>query len=146
HDVDVADLVVGYAAKSASFKVTGKTADFYRVEIDPGRPAFVAMTAAKSGGAPGGAVAFEPNWMVSPPLLSVTTPALETSEGKVHLHGSARDDHKVGDVYIVVQNRVAKVEFKKVFYRSNRNSSDPKKMDFDIDVPLWPGENYVHVF
>jgi len=125
--------------------VTGKTADYWRVEIDNGRPAFVAMNAARTASGGGGG-ALEPNWMVSPPLLTVTAPALETSDGRMRLHGAVRDDHKVGDVYVVVQNRTAKVDFKKVFYRSNRNSQDPRKMEFDVDIPLWPGENYVHVF
>ena len=32
-----------------------------------------------------------------------------------------------------------------MFYRSNRNGADPKKMAFDADVPLRPGVNVVTV-
>ena len=64
----------------------------------------------------------------------------------MHLHGLVKDDHKVSDVYVVVQNRAAKVELKKVFYRSNRNSKDATKMDFDADIPLGAGSNLVQVF
>jgi carboxyl-terminal processing protease len=138
--------VVGYAAKQASFKQTGKSPDgaWSRVEIEPGRPAFLQTSAIKSGGGAkvGG---FEPMWMVSPPVMALTPTALETGDGKVHIHGSAKDERKVSDVYVVVQNHNAKVDVKKVFYKSNRNGNDPRKMDFDVDVPLWPGENYVHV-
>ena len=138
--------VVGYAAKQATFKVTGKSADgtYTRVEIEPGRPAFVQTAAVKSGGS-SKAGGFEPMWMVSPPVLALSPAALETGDGKMHLHGQAKDERKVSDVYVVVQNHNAKIDLKKVFYKSNRNGSDPRKMDFDVDVPLWPGENYVHV-
>jgi carboxyl-terminal processing protease len=137
--------VVGYANKNAAFRVTGRTADFYRVEIEANRPAFVATQLVRSGAAPTTSASFAPTWMVSPPVLAVQTPALETPEGKVHLHGIVKDDHKVSDIYVVVQNRAAKVDLKKVFYRSNRNSKDATKMDFDADVPLWRGENYIHI-
>ena len=138
--------VVGYAAKQATFKMTGKSADgaWDRVEIEAGRPAFVMANAVKAGGS-SKAGGFEPMWMVSPPVMALNPTSLETGEGKVHIHGQAKDERKVSDVYIVVQNHNAKVDLKKVFYKSNRNGSDPRKMDFDADVPLWPGENYVHV-
>jgi carboxyl-terminal processing protease len=149
--------VIGYARRGAGFKVTAKTGDAYRVEVDATRPAFVAASAVKPGtnaqlsNATAGTAAaangsgFEAAWMVSPPLVSVAQPSLETTDGKVHLHGNVQDERKVSDVYIVVQNRNAKVELKKVFYKSNRNGQDPRKLDFDADVPLWPGENYVHI-
>jgi carboxyl-terminal processing protease len=135
--------VLGYANHNATFKLTGRTSDFARVEIEPGRPAFVAAAAIKPAGGASHVSTFEPMWMVSPPVLAVAQPALETPEGKVHLKGSVKDERRVSDVYIIVQNRSAKVEIKKVFYKSNRNGQDPKKLDFDADVPLWPGENYV---
>jgi carboxyl-terminal processing protease len=138
--------VVGYAQKGAGFKVTGKTGDFFRVDVEPGHPAFVAAAAVKTAaGTAHAGSGFEPTWMVSPPVLAVSTTALETTEGKVHLRGAVKDDRKVSDVYIIVQNRNAKIDLKKVFYKSNRDGQDKKKIDFDTDVPLWPGENYVHI-
>ena len=34
---------------------------------------------------------------------------------------------------------------RKVFYRSNRNGADPKRMPFEADLPLRPGVNIVSV-
>ena len=56
------------------------------------------------------------------------------------------DDRVVRDVYVRVWNRDAKIPMKKVFYQPNRLPGDPKKMDFDAEVPLWPGSNLVQVF
>jgi len=137
--------VIGFASRGASFKVTGRAAEYYRIEAEAGRPAFVAAQAVKPVGSPS-AGGFEPNWMVSPPLLAVSSPALETLDGKIHLRGTVKDERRVSDVFIVVQNRGAKIDFKKVFYRSNRKGADPRKIDFEVDVPLWAGENFVHIF
>jgi carboxyl-terminal processing protease len=52
------------------------------------------------------------------------------------MHGTASDDARLLDAYIFVGSR-------KVFYRSNRNGADPKRMDFDADLPLRPGVNVV---
>ena len=41
-------------------------------------------------------------------------------------------DEKLLDGYVFVGNR-------KVFYRSNRNGSDPKRLQFDTSIPLRPG-------
>ena len=35
---------------------------------------------------------------------------------------------------------------KKVFYMPNRPTGDRTKLDFEADVPLWPGSNMVQVF
>jgi hypothetical protein len=63
-----------------------------------------------------------------------------------HLKGHVSDDHLVRDVYVRVWNRNAKIPVKKVFYQPNRLSGDRTKMDFDTDIPLWPGSNLVQVF
>jgi carboxyl-terminal processing protease len=54
------------------------------------------------------------------------------------VHGAAVDDARLLDAYIFVGSR-------KVFYRSNRNGADPKRMAFDADLPLRPGVNVVTV-
>ena len=68
-----------------------------------------------------------------------------TNGDKIHLSGTARDDEQVTDAYIVVSNRVSKIEHRKVFYRSNRKSAQSGRMSFDADVPVWPGVNIVTV-
>jgi carboxyl-terminal processing protease len=150
-------LVVGRATKGTVFKVTGKVGGgpgapapgvapaggFTRVEIENGRTAFVATNDVKAGGTPH--PLFRPEWQVTPPVLTVAAPSVVTGD-TVHVIGHATDDRLVRDVYIRVWNRDAKVPMKKVFYQSNRATGDRTKLDFEADVPLWPGSNMVQVF
>jgi hypothetical protein len=46
---------------------------------------------------------------------------------------------------VFVSNRAAKVERRKVFYRSNRGAAQPTSQTLDAEVPLWPGTNVVTV-
>ena len=39
----------------------------------------------------------------------------------------------------------AKIDSRKVFYRSNRGAKDIKQLAFSADLPLWPGSNMVTV-
>ncbi len=50
------------------------------------------------------------------------------------------------DVYVRVWNRNAKIPVKKAFYQPNRPGDDRTKLDFEADIPLWPGSNLVQVF
>ena len=88
---------------------------------------------------------WKPEWQVTPPVLTVTAPTVVTGE-TVRVKGRASDDRLVRDVYIRVWNRDAKVPMKKVFYLPNRPNGDRTKLDFEADVPLWPGSNMVQVF
>ena len=65
-------------------------------------------------------------------------PALATRDAHIKIYGIASDDERLLDAYIFVGAR-------KVFYRSNRNGQDPKKMAFDADLPLRPGVNVVTI-
>jgi carboxyl-terminal processing protease len=51
----------------------------------------------------------------------------------------------VEDVYVFVSNQSAKIESRKVFYRSNRSGKDVKNLAFAADLPLWPGSNMITV-
>jgi carboxyl-terminal processing protease len=136
-------LVVGRAPKGTTFKVSGKLGAYTRLDLDNSRSAFIATADVKAGGAVHGALV--PEWQVTPPLLAVTAPTVATGE-TVHVKGRVTDDHLVRDVYIRVWNRNAKIPVKKAFYQPNRLVGDRTKMDFDADVPLWPGSNLVQVF
>jgi carboxyl-terminal processing protease len=140
-----AALVVGRAPKGATFKVTGRLGAFTRLDLDSTRSAFVATAdvSVASGGTVHGALV--PAWQVTPPVLTVTAPTLATGD-TVHLQGHVTDDHLVRDVFVRVYNRNAKIPVKKVFYQPNRVSGDRTKMDFETDIPLWPGSNLVQVF
>jgi carboxyl-terminal processing protease len=134
-------LVVGKAPSGAGFKLTGKSGAFDRVEIEPGRPAFVAVADVKQGGSP--RLAFQPTWMVMPPMLAVNA-ATVVNGPAVNVKGVVTDDMQVKDLFIRVYNRDSKLPAKKVFYQSNRG--EKTKMPFQTDVPLWPGSNIIQVF
>jgi carboxyl-terminal processing protease len=136
-------LVVGHAGKGTTFKVTGKTGAFTRVDVDATRSAFVASADLKSGGAVHGT--FKPDWEVTPPLLTVTAPTVAAGD-TVHIKGHASDERLVRDVYVRVWNRNAKIPVKKAFYQPNRLVGDRTKMDFDAEVPIGAGSNLVQVF
>ena len=65
-------------------------------------------------------------WQATPPLLDVKAP-LAVEQPSLRLPVSVRDDEQVLDGYVVVSNRVAKIEHRKVFYRSNRNGPSRKR-------------------
>jgi carboxyl-terminal processing protease len=46
---------------------------------------------------------------------------------------------------VFVSNPAAKIESRKVFYRSNRGGKDGKSLDFATDLPLWAGSNMVTI-
>jgi hypothetical protein len=121
--------------------VTGKTAAFTRVELEPGRPAFIATSDLKTGGNP--KPILQTLWQVTPPVLTASAPTV-VNGSTVHVKGQATDDHQVKDVYIRVINRDSKIQAKKVFYLPNRG--DRTKLPFETDVPLWPGSNFIQVF
>jgi carboxyl-terminal processing protease len=83
-------------------------------------------------------VAIEDTMAHAPPALEIPQPQLATSDSHTLVHGVASDDARLLDAFIFVGAR-------KVFYRSNRDGSDPRNMAFDADLPLRPGVNVVSV-
>ncbi len=134
-------LVVGYADKDAVFHATGKLGDFERIEIEPGRPAFVANADFTRGGS--GSPTYRQRWDATPPVLTVTAPTT-VSGNTVHIKGTATDNTEVKDLYVRVWNRDSKLPPKKVFYLPNRG--EKTHLSFETDVPLWPGSNLIQVF
>jgi len=135
--------VIGLAKKGATFRVRGKEASWVKLEVEPGRPGFVPTAATQPGGGQASANGFVQAWQVTPPSLAVSQSSLETTGGRYHLKGTAKDDVKVEDVFAIVSNRQSKIEGRKVFYKSNRGAKDPRKMDFDADIPVWAGNNQI---
>ncbi|MDB4967548.1 MAG: Carboxyl-terminal protease [Myxococcales bacterium] len=137
--------VLGTADKGAAFKLTGAVGDYWRVELD-GRPGYVAKTqGARSDGAVPAKVAWAQQMQVSPPRLDLKASSSVVDTSSIHISGTARDEHKVADVFVFVSNRGAKIDRRKVFYRSNRKSKDQATQTFDADIPLWAGANVVTV-
>ncbi len=135
--------VIGTAKKGATFRVRGKEATWVKLEVEPGRPGFVPAAATQTAGGQPTANGFVQAWQVTPPSLAVVQPSLETTGDRYHLKGTAKDDVKVEDVFVIVSNRQSKIEGRKVFYKSNRGAKDARKMDFDADIPVWAGNNQI---
>jgi carboxyl-terminal processing protease len=137
--------VIGSADKGTAFKLTGTAGEFWRVELD-GRPGFIAKTAAqKSEAAAPAKAAWAMAWQVSPPRLEVKSGAPIVDAATFHLSSTAKDEHKVADMFVFVSNRQAKIDRRKVFYRSNRKAQNQAMESFETDIPLWPGANVVTV-
>jgi len=137
--------LVGTAARGSSFKLTGRAGGYWRVEIESGRPGFIAEAAAQKASSDASKVSFNPSWQVSPPRIDLKPGALLVDAANYRLSGTARDERKVADVFVFVSNRASKIDRRKVFYRSNRKGAQPMQMGFDADIPLWPGANLVTV-
>jgi carboxyl-terminal processing protease len=153
----------GQLPKDGILGVTGAVAagggDWVRLDLGGGRFAFAQKNAGRLGGgtvpppkpakalssaqAKGATVSNPQGWVDllshSPPSISVEAIDLVTRTDRAHLKGFATDGDRVLDAYVFVGSR-------KVWYRSNRSGSDPKRATFELDVPLRPGINYVSVW
>ncbi len=118
--------------------VVGKLGDFDKIDLGNGRFAFVAAREVVAGGSPAGAVAFDDLYLHAPPMLEVKSAAMSTRDDKVKISGLATDAERLLDVYIFVGSR-------KLYYKSNRDGTDPKKATVEFDAPLRPGVNIVTV-
>jgi carboxyl-terminal processing protease len=134
-------LVLGYAGAGSVFHGTGKLGNFYRVDLEPGRQAFLAATDVSRGGT--GAPTYREKWDATPPVLAVSAPTV-VSGPVVHIKGTATDNVEVKDLYVRVWNRESKLPPKKVFYLPNKG--DKTRLTFETDVPLWTGSNLIQVF
>ena len=129
--------VVGQIAKGAVVERLGSYGDFTKIALAPDRFGFVETKQLRAGG---GAtkVDYQPLLSHSPPLLEVQPGQLATRDSKVHIEGIATDGDRVLDAFIFVGAR-------KVFYQSNRKSTDQKRLKFSLDAQLNPGINVISV-
>ncbi|RYE81095.1 MAG: PDZ domain-containing protein [Myxococcales bacterium] len=130
----------GKLPASGALRAVGRSGDFVKVELPRGRFAFVARKDVADGGTPStGDTPFEDLLLRSPPQVEFKAAALATREPRIKVSGVASDVDRILDGYMFVNSR-------KVFYRSNRNNTDPKKLTFDHDVALRPGVNIIRFF
>jgi len=118
--------------------VLGTYNGYVKVNLGGGRFAFAKRGEVDDGGAPAAAVAFEDAMIHAPPAIELAPPELATRDPKVTIKATASDDARLLDGYVFVGSR-------KIFYRSNRNGADPKKMALEAEVPLRPGVNAITV-
>jgi carboxyl-terminal processing protease len=128
--------------------LTGQFGDMLRIDMEPGRPGFVPANTGRIG------AALRPEeisparslvWQVTPPILEVRQPSSIVTGETVRLQVTATDHAQIVDAFIVVSNRISKIEHRKVFYRSNGKSAQTAMMEFETDVPVWPGVNVITV-
>jgi carboxyl-terminal processing protease len=137
--------VVGSAARGASYPVIGMFGSWAKVKLNAAgtKVGFLPATAVSAGGS--GQGQFTQMWNSTPPMIALNLKGLETTAETYKLQGTVSADQHVEDVYIFVSNQSAKIESRKVFYRSNRNGKDGKQLDLAAELPLWPGSNMVTV-
>jgi len=149
----VATVYEGAATSSAAvatakpgtvFKVTGKTGGWLRVDLD-GRPGFVLADDVRRVNRGPRLSSVSAIWQVTPPKLEVNVPSYEIVGDRYRLRGKVTDDTLVSDFFVYVSNNDAKVENKKVYYRSNRGGARKNSMSIDAPIPLWPGSNAVTI-
>jgi carboxyl-terminal processing protease len=131
--------IFGRLPAGAAAAVLGKSGDFVKLSLGQSRFAFARAADLEQGGTAGGAVAFEDRLSQASPSIEIPAPVLATREGKIQLKVSASDETRLLDAYVFVGSR-------KIFYKSNRNGADPKKMTFDTELPLRPGVNVIGVY
>ncbi|HEX7837868.1 MAG TPA: MXAN_5808 family serine peptidase [Kofleriaceae bacterium] len=137
--------VIGLAARSASFPAIAAYGAWTKVKLNAAgtKVGFLPSSATSTGSA--GQIQYTQSWNSTPPMIALNLQGLETSAATYKLSGNVSDEQHVEDVYIFVSNQTAKIESRKVFYRSNRSGKDAKQLDFATDLPLWPGSNMVTV-
>lgn len=146
HEGAAADSTVIATAKRGSvLATTGRLGDWVRVDLGGGRRGFVHSGALSRTSGSAKLAGVSPRWQVTPPTLQVHIPTFEVDSPTFEVRAQVSDDSKVEDAYVLVSNRDAKVDNRKVFYRSNRGSKSPDQLSFTTDIPLWPGSNMVTV-
>jgi carboxyl-terminal processing protease len=137
--------IVGYTTKGASFPAIASYGTWIKVKLDAAgtRVGFLLASAAQVGGS--GPPRYTQLWNSTPPMIALAAQGLQTSGDTYHLSGNVSDEQHVEDMYVFVSNQTAKIESRKVFYRSNRGGKDGKQLEFAADLPLWPGSNMVTV-
>jgi carboxyl-terminal processing protease len=118
--------------------VAGTSNGYTKLNLGDGRFAFARSSDLEKGGSAPAQVALEDSMGHAPPALELPQPQLVTRDPHTQVHATASDDARLLDAFIFVGAR-------KVFYKSNRNGADPRKMSFDADLPLRPGVNVVTV-
>jgi carboxyl-terminal processing protease len=126
------------APAGTSFPITAQWGEWVRVDAGDGRPGWVARALGNGRPAPGPRVL---TFVLhnSPPLIETTGSVTLAVRGtSMTLEGTATDENRVLDLYVFVGPH-------KVFYQSNRDAADPRRMTFSAPLPLRPGANIVSV-
>ncbi|WP_050434560.1 MXAN_5808 family serine peptidase [Chondromyces crocatus] len=128
----------GKLGAGAAVKSLARVGGFLKVELGQGRFAFLADKDLTRGGTAPATVAFEDVYSHAPPMVEVAASEMATRGDTVKITGTLSDGERLLDAYIFVGSR-------KLFYKSNRDGADPKKMGIEFEAPLRPGVNVISV-
>ena len=128
----------GKLSPGALLREVGQADAFAKVDLGEGRFAFVAKNELVAGENAPAVAGFDVVYSHAPPTLEISTSAMATRDDKVKVSGVASDGEKLLDTFIFVGSR-------KLFYKSNRDGTDPKKAAIEFDAPLRPGVNLITV-
>ncbi len=132
--------VIGRIEEPARLLLTAKSDGFERVNLGGGRPGWVeagSTSAAQGQVTKAPAIAWAtPN--ASPEIDLSGLGSLVTRDEAIQLKGRATDQQRVRDLYITTSGH-------KVFYESNQDSSNPRELAFDAEIPVRPGLNTIMV-
>ncbi len=132
----------GKLAAGSKLKLLARAGKFTKVQLAPGRFAFVPTAdldsqVGQAQAAPD-RVSFDQIYTHAPPKLTVRTSAMATKKNKVKIKVDAFDTEQLLDMYLYVGAR-------KLYYQSNRQGTDPKRASFEFEAPLRPGVNHITV-
>ena len=135
---DASALVFGKLGPGVAAQEVATSGDWAKLSLGNNRFAFARASELETGGSPAPVVAFDETMAHAPPQLDLNAAVLATRDPHTGVKGAASDSERLLDAFVFVGAR-------KVFYRSNRNGADTKKMAFNADLPLRPGVNIVTV-
>ena len=138
NEPDSSGRVFGRLPPGGAAPVLGTVSGYVKLSLGNGRFAFARANDLAAGGTAPAQPMVEDAMEHAPPAIEIPQPQLATRDPHTLVHGLASDDASLLDAYIFVGSR-------KVFYRSNRNGTDSRKMTFDADLPLRPGVNVVTI-
>jgi carboxyl-terminal processing protease len=127
----------GRLPAGTAVNATATAGDAIKVSLGDNRFGYVLAREVDEGGS-AGALSFEDTFQRLPPGIELASVAQVVRDGKVMVRGVVTDNDRLLDAYIFVGAR-------KLFYRSNRTGADPKKMPFEVELPLRPGVNAITV-
>lgn len=136
--------VTAAAKKGARFKVLGTVGSWTKVDL-VGTPGFVPTAATTPTARKAGNLAAELRFQVTPPDVKLALGSYEATGDIFPVRATVNDDRQVEDVQVFVTNAGAKIDTRKVFYRSNRGAKTPASLDFTANIPMWPGSNQVTI-
>ena len=127
--------VVAHPADGASFRVTGRSGDFLRIDLGGNRSGWVA--AANTQSARRASPQVTEVMANRPPRISLSSAVpLSVRTESMTIAGEATDPDRVLDMYIFVGTR-------KPYYLSNRSGSNAQRLAFSADLPLEGGANHI---